>query len=538
MDFQSGLKQLAAIILPIFLWGIPATAQDWSTATTDTLWFSAGQQPAYKGYYGHLSPDTNAIRSLLITNKYPIGNDTAYEFEKIYRDTSSSFYFGNCIDTLSPSWTGHRMIRKSNGTEFYFNSFGDTIKFQTQATLGSSWNLAVSRSGIIYVSTVSQTGIVLIDGTADSFKTISIQAYSGSVPVADWYNNKVFQFTKNHGWTKTLDMYRFPNALASNSYWGITIDSNQHLRLPASISHTDLSQEDIAWKYSPGNEWIRQDFWQGLSVPYQGIQYDTKSITYDSIISTTSTAPNTIVVMMKSAYFIEKVTRSTPLFFDTAYTLVHLDTISTISKYPVYLNTLKYGSKNIHAREFQTRYFIDTFAANRYIFKYRQLNVGEQVSGSPSSCVYLGANLSGPTTTNYDLLLGFGSTMYDFYQADGVPNSVSAWKHTDYLYFHTGTIFRGIKFNVAALSVPGQEDPLNFCHISPNPVSSDLNIQLKQGINNATIILRNTYGQTITQKMLNGSRLQIKTSEYPSGMYFLQISAQEKSQSFKVYVHH
>src|SRR4051812_42582721 len=134
---------------------------------------------------------------------------------------------------------------------------GDTITIQTNAAVGANWALEKDDAGIIYKGTVSSLSVANIDGAIDSIKTISIQAMNGSTPIADPYNSLVLQLSKDHGWIKTLDLYRFPykTNLGVFNVLGIVRDSLQHQRLPRRFSTCFQKDINLTKRYAPGSEW-------------------------------------------------------------------------------------------------------------------------------------------------------------------------------------------------------------------------------------------------------------------------------------------
>ena len=175
------------------------------------------------------------------------------------RDTATQT--GECLDTLASSWLGPRFVRKQTGTEYYFNSYSDTIEIRTNAHLGENWTLVKGVNGIIYKGTIVDVGITNVDSTVDSFKTIAIQADSNNVAVPSIYNSLILQISKAHGWLKTLDFYTFPNYSYNYSMFAQLLSSSdtaQHTRLSRAFARLDLNFIDLGWKYKPGNEWIRK----------------------------------------------------------------------------------------------------------------------------------------------------------------------------------------------------------------------------------------------------------------------------------------
>src|SRR5215217_9581068 len=130
------------LLLTLFLFSIPnADAQRWKTVPiADTSYFAAGDHSAGLLF----ATDSNYLRTVFIREALASGNDTSYYFFHNLRTPN----INACVDTAAPAWLGSHFIRKENGTEYYFNSFNDTITIRTDAPLNSSWTLATDTAGV------------------------------------------------------------------------------------------------------------------------------------------------------------------------------------------------------------------------------------------------------------------------------------------------------------------------------------------------------------------------------------------------------
>ncbi len=156
------------LFLSLFATSATVFAQDWQTVRShDTNYYNAGnisnnQMLVY-----------NSLRTMWVDlARNTISGDSIFYFFKCVRIDKPSQSL--CQDTLAPSWLGPHMIRRSDGSELYFNSYGDTITFFTKASLGSSWILARDISGKSFRATVSYSGTANVNGATDSIKSISI----------------------------------------------------------------------------------------------------------------------------------------------------------------------------------------------------------------------------------------------------------------------------------------------------------------------------------------------------------------------------
>ena len=272
--------------LIVFLIPILAIAQDWHGVPVD-------QQNIYKVHVdgflnlGDSIKSNNYLRNIYITDSVIYPNGVQYNF---YR--SSRLDKNEMIDTATgPTWLGRLVYRKTNGDEIYLNKYLDTVLIKTKAGLNNTWLLGNDTSNTkSFMATVVSVDTLIIDGTLDSIKTISIQAYVGGIPDSSIYNYHSIVLSKNHGFIEILDLYAFPNFETAEwigSFNGLVFPKlpYKHIRLDSTVINTPYLNHDILYQYQPGNEWIMK-IDSGLQVKYK----------YDSIISVSILSANSIVV--------------------------------------------------------------------------------------------------------------------------------------------------------------------------------------------------------------------------------------------------
>lgn len=157
---------------------------------------------------------------------FPSG-DSVFYFNRQMQDTSD--IFGECnLDMTAPGWLGTHVYIRPDGENKYFNRKGDTISIKTQAGLGDSWIFS-RQTDSYFQATLESIEFSPVAGTNDSVKVISLQAYSNSgTPIADWFNQKKFRFSKNHGFTELYSLYNFPadtNRFELSEYEPLSIGS-------------------------------------------------------------------------------------------------------------------------------------------------------------------------------------------------------------------------------------------------------------------------------------------------------------------------
>ena len=521
------MKKLLLVLLSIIVHH-GANAQNWRTVcSVDTAFFRAGRHASTPQSGGASSTDSGIIRGISIRGMQVSGADTVFLLQRGWRDTSGSggLEWSNCIDSTAPSWLGPFFIRKSDGTEYFFNSRMDTITIMTLATIGESWMIARDTSGIWFKGTVVQSGLMTVDGQIDSFKTISIQAFNAANPVPHWYNTMVFQLTKDHGWTRTLDLYRFAHRKREWDYGGTGIDSTQHSRLPAAIGKVDLAQPDIAWKYAPGNEWIRDEI-SGVAPLHSNNQ---RFITYDSIISNVPLSPGYVAVKMKTIQYLHYL-NATGKLEDATVSTIHTDTIATGLAYHAYLPILSFNGVY---ESINLRLFSDSLCGDHHFVRMRKLR-RSAYTGLLNGCIRVGPGVSGFTLLKLDYLKGFGCT-YSYY-FDG-EFMFGHYSELDYPYLQLNGCRQGTKIDVAKLAVLPLSKAEGF-RLYPNPANNVVSISTSLPSQSWKLALRNVSGQIILQQEIFGQQLNISTTDIPSGLYFLEVAGRENCQTFKVIIQH
>lgn len=189
---------------------------------------------------------------------------------------------GGFVDTAAPSWLGPQAVRTPDGSELFFNSFGDTVRVMPHSTPGDAWTLARDTAWRTFRATVIAASIDTLDGIPDSVKTASIQAFVGIVAVGHSYNAKRLRWSKHRGWLETLDFFVFPNdeIANANNVIGIVRDTATAIRLPWTRIAEGLEKVDLTRKYAAGNEWIISS-----RIGWSPFYYTSGVTTHDSVIA-------------------------------------------------------------------------------------------------------------------------------------------------------------------------------------------------------------------------------------------------------------
>lgn len=503
------------LIIVLFPFSFGARGQNWKTVSNkDTIYFEAGVHKV--GFPESL--DSNVLRAIWVDSSRQLNGDSVYYFYPAIRGVA----IDSCLDTVAATWLGKRFIRAVNGTELFFNSNGDTIAIKTAASLNDTWILGKDIQGLVYRGTVSSVDTMTIDNIPDSVKTISIQAYSNNVAVASRYNNLVLQFSKEHGWIKTLDLYCFPNNISGWEDFGVVVDTTQHTRLNKDFNALDLGKADLLWKYAPGNEWIQ--YQQSGELPYT-VQQET--LTYDSVISSYLLSPDTAIVQLKTDEYtavwpISQVTTSTSFHTDTVYNSVS----QPLSQFV--LPEYNAGNLGLYPQRFFKRYFTDTFCNGL------RLVTSHDFDGLPLDhfgCWSVGPGVSGQVINDTTILQGFGIFALNN-EIHNIPPFT--FSKTFYGYLHLGSCIQGTKVDVIALAIE-QVNKRSQCSIYPNPAKDKLFIR-KADNETALISLYDITGRLLQQFKSDKTLTELSISDYVPGIYILSVQTGQDAFSYKLMV--
>ncbi len=529
-----------SIFFLLSLFQVQANAQNWKTVNTpDTTYFRGGLHRS--DYFTNQYSDI--LKMTFTDSSSASGGDSTFYFYNAIRGTG----IGQCLDTIAPTWLGSKFIHKANGTEYYFNSISDTITINTQVQQGDTWTLAKDNTNLTFEATVISTGLTTVEGVPDSFKRLTIQAYQNGNAIANPYNGKILEWSKDHGWLTTLDLYRFPNQINGWEEFGVLTDSTQLTRLDNGFAHLDMNYIDLLWKYTPGNEWIHHDE-QGMamygSVPYDGA---LKTIIHDSVISSSLLNSNSIEVnFMTKKYTVNNWSFDiTNNHFDStasSVTIFHTDTISLITPESIADNIhrellqpgLQIPDINI-TPEMHTRYFTDTLCGRPTLRSYF-LN-GYYVHYS-NNCWVFDYGISGGSTSSDTRLYGFGPISY-LYATSGLVlmyGSLDYYQKQYYSYLKLPNCTSGIKIDVIALDAQDLVKAKPVINVYPNPAKGSICFQSSYIDPEASVRLTDMTGKLLLQQQGLQHNNLIDTKAIASGMYLIHVVTARGSTTIKVMI--
>ncbi len=190
--------------------------------------------------YQTLSPIRNACFQTEVYNMHYYG-----EYINFYEDLDG--LIGIRIDSISPdsqtlffpvyargheygggicpgdSWLGPKVDLLPDGKNLFYNGMGDTIVFETAATLGTSWPFMVLGNGNYFQAHVTGIYNWAVLGVTDTVKTISLQLKNESGSnLPHEMNGFEIRIGKESGLVNIPDLFHFPNDASEKSLVGLT----------------------------------------------------------------------------------------------------------------------------------------------------------------------------------------------------------------------------------------------------------------------------------------------------------------------------
>ncbi len=491
--------------------GSTVQAQNWKTVPmADTVYFRGASVD---------NPGSGNLRVIWVSDIEETGSDSVFHFYPTIREPAPY----HCLDTLAPSWLGSKFIRKPDGAEYYFNSFGDTITIRTHAVEQERWILATDTSGIVFEGTVTGIEAQNIDRSPDSVKTIRIQAYQNGLPVEHLYNHRVLQLSREHGWVKALDFYRFPNHLEHHqNYFGTGTDTNQYTRLAWPFSYTDINRIDFQWRYKPGNEWItysRSSYQVGVPA--------SVATRHDSVMRTIVVNPEMVIAEVRRK---EAGTRYTADGFPGQYTSESYFTVDVfydtqynnsgntrIIRHTLYPEVPVLPDINDPGRRRFFAYNLDSICG-RYVVRLSSgSHTGAYYFDSDSLCWgNFGISPGWIDASSETVLLGFGRIKSSSSSGERYSQSYSS---TDYVYFKLGDCTYGTKthLDISDLVFTGLES----IRIYPNPAKGK--VTLKADHHSEHVSVTDMAGKVIWQQKISEGTCTIDIQSWTKGVYLVQV---------------
>lgn len=467
--------------------------------------------------------------------------DSVLLFPRAFRQPGLSYSPAiTCADTFAAFWLGRKCVRRPDGTDLYSNGAEDTVFIRTRAQLGESWILSKDANGHIFHATVTSLDTTTIDGSLDSVKTASIQAYAAGQPVLNHYNSTRLRWSKQKGWVAALDLYTFPNRAPSGQEYfvGIRADSVPAVRMPIAVIKDGLVRVDLSWRYAPGNEWIY--LYKVGTVP--GLGPSGGAYTYDSVMSVHWLSTTAIGVTYKRATYSFQYNQGGWGYTNgNLQTSVRTDTVTdalSTGQMPIPILP-DHHPRNLAFNQSSSGFPVDkdevygvdsVCGGSRYTIHYSLYDFGWSFL---NGCWTMS---QGFRSSNTSVMSGFGMVAScSTAMHNGVPYLTSS---TGLVYADLNGCQLGTKINVAALAVDnapaiGQ----GAATISPNPASATATVSnLPAGEKQLSLL--DVTGRALFRTSTKDSSHSIRTDGLPPSLYLVEISGPTGRTTLKLQVVH
>jgi hypothetical protein len=180
------------------------------------------------GSYGLLGQNYQTINSKR-TSLFMSDNENikCIRIDSVRNDGDSIFYplyniidvGAGCYTPYQASWLGDKVLIRSDGYNIFFNLNKDSIKINTKATAGESWNAYQQNDTTIIFAKIISIDTLSFIGLKDSVKTIEFQAYdTNHIPIESFFNAKTILISKNYGIIKTLNFAEFSDIYSCHEF--------------------------------------------------------------------------------------------------------------------------------------------------------------------------------------------------------------------------------------------------------------------------------------------------------------------------------
>jgi len=451
---------------------------------------------------------TGYIRAIKMDSAGVSGSDSLLYPFKTARDTLSISFSIGCIDGYGPSWIGHTVIIRTNGTNIFLNKENDSIYFNTQAQTGNSWTLYTFQNGDYVEATVLSVAYVQVLASSDSVKYISLQVkdFAGN-NIIHPLNGKQFILSKDNGLVQLYDFYFFPDYNSFDANSNKFVLSNDHIPTIGEINDFDVGDEFETRSYictPPGN-------------PGRYVRYILLS-------KNVSPAADTICYHFftrEVAYWVDW--NPTP-HLDSLVTIGVIDTCVTNLNSP-WINGMPEQSLGVTTGWHQFKMFRN----NMYCGKIRIVNEsGWNFWNTTDSCLV--SNNFEPHYISSTMITGCYPSLF--------LNSYPAMMYcaeTYLTYMKKDICIYGVPYlwtSANEVFVP------NGIAIYPNPAFSELIIEMPFSNSFRIEIFNMTDKIVHTENFFGNQKQSIPVENLPNGVYFLKITSQQGTSFKKIIISH
>ena len=485
------------LLLTLFIGLImPAYSQNYQTVNSSEVKLLKGNDSVIRGY---------RIDSLKIQD----GDTLLYPSRTIQYIGDQPVQAFECYDVEGSSMFGDYVRIMPNGTNLFFNQNGDTIRLETQAQAGDTWEIW---SGIDWLDNefaiygeMLETELQDIFGVADSVRSIRLNAYDNEMNLVEsfQFNDYLISISKNYGLLTAFNFYAFPNL--REDYFGYF---TRHYTLYG-IESQGLGKSNLTtfgiFDFQPGDiiHYERMQMYTGNGFKQQVKEEYTSRVEYngDSIIY----GVNVDIKMFNHSNNGADISIS----FSNYQTTRRIIPLSYLDKLP--------GLPHGIFTEPQPQYYSIVMAEGAFTEK-RDLQMA-QPGGTLYYDEYQDCYVQG-----IDGLCGAGEPNI-YRRGLGGPYYNCDWyvdlNHKTLVYFLKDSAEWGtpLDFTVSLTDIQNQ---VSF-DVFPNPATDKVNVKLYDAILPSSVEIVDISGRTVFTKSVDAAVTQLDISQLQSGIYFVRI---------------
>ena len=169
------------------------------------------------GVKHYFTNDKGYLRGIRIDSVHALTDSVIYY--PFHTPRGSYSEMGGILDSNGGSWLGKKVVQTGDGSFLFDNIWGATVMIKTKAHLGDSWTLYSDTTARNYRATVTGLQTMPVLGVTDSVKIITINAFdSMTAAPSDPLNNFKIILSKNNGFVQVCDLYTFPYHVPDSLY--------------------------------------------------------------------------------------------------------------------------------------------------------------------------------------------------------------------------------------------------------------------------------------------------------------------------------
>lgn len=437
------------------------------------------------------------IRGYSIDSVAIIGGDSLmYPSRNIQRVGED---WDDCYDVESYSMLGEYVRIMADGTNLFFNFYGDTIRLNTSAPAGHTWMMWKGEDFDVY-GEMSETTISEVFGIADSVKSVKLKAYDAEMNLVENfpYNDSLISISKNFGLLTTFNFVAFPSY--SEHYY----QEYAQLYSLYSIENQNLGGDNLTtfdvYDFQPGDiiEYENAQLFFGSGTKRQFREEYTSRVNY----------PDSIVygLNLKVLTFQYSIEEEDPEISVATYQISR--TIKPID----FLDALPGVAlpKNEMSEYYSVIMLTDTYVQKQNL-EYAVTGNTVYQGDDPDCYMRFIDNTCGGQPDSY--YKGLGGPYYEC-EFFGSPN------YNKLTYFYKDSIAWGAEFDFT-VSVPEAATQEIFS-IFPNPAKDKFKIRMLNAPHPGRLEIVDVSGRIVLSKTLTFEESEIDIANLTSGIYFVR----------------